>query len=174
MAEGLGEESNMREAYIRKLIRLVEESKIESLEISTWGRKIKITQTAKNSSNGSHTKPAILEQVVIANPASAANQVLMSAPAAVANAPAPVPETGKTVAIKSPMVGTFYAAPSPDAAPYVSVNQTVTTGQVVCIVEAMKLMNEIESEYSGRVVKILAENSKPVEFGQDLFLIEPD
>lgn len=176
MAEGLGDESNMRETYIKKLIRLVEESKIESLEISSWGRKIKITQTSKNSTNGSHHKPAVLEQVVIANPPSASGQVVTSAPAPAASAPAAAPavDTGKTVAIKSPMVGTFYGAPSPDAAPYVSVNQRVTAGQVVCIVEAMKLMNEIESEYTGRVVKVLAENAKPVEFGQDLFLIEPD
>ena len=72
------------------------------------------------------------------------------------------------------MVGTFYSSPSPDADPYVSVNQKVTAGQVVCIVEAMKLMNEIESEFNGRVVKILVENGKPVEFGQDLFQIEQD
>ena len=166
----------MREAYIKKLIRLVEESKIESLEIFSWGRKIKITQTSKNSSNGAHNQPAILEQVVNANPAPAQSQIAATAPASVAamTAPAALADAGKTMAIKSPMVGTFYASPSPDAAPYVSVNQRITTGQVVCIVEAMKLMNEIESEYSGRVVKILVENAKPVEFGQDLFLIEPD
>ena len=167
----------MREAYIRKLIRLVEESKIESLEISSWGRKIKITQPAKNSTNGSNHKPAILEQVLVAAPAPVAGQVVMTAPATGAAQTAPIvapPDTSKSVTIKSPMVGTFYASPSPDSPPYVSVNQTVTTGQVVCIVEAMKLMNEIESEFSGRLIKILAENGKPVEFGQDLFLIEPD
>lgn len=71
------------------------------------------------------------------------------------------------------MVGTFYSAPSPEASPYVSPNEKITVGQVVCIVEAMKLMNEIESEVSGRVVKILAENAQPVEFGQVLFLIDP-
>ena len=169
-------ENIMREAYIRKLIRIVEESKIESLEISSWGRKIKITQPAKNSNNGSNHEPAILEQVMAAAPAPNPGQIVVTAPAVgVPQAvPAVVAEIGKTVVIKSPMVGTFYASPSPDSPPYVSVNQTVTAGQVVCIVEAMKLMNEIESEYSGRVVKILAENSKPVEFGQDLFLIEPD
>ena len=91
-------------------------------------------------------------------------------------APGPAPaaeDTGNLVEIKSPMVGTFYAAPAPDADPYVSVNEKISTGQVVCIVEAMKLMNEIESEVSGRVVKILAENAKPVEFGQVLFLVDP-
>ncbi len=72
------------------------------------------------------------------------------------------------------MVGTFYRAPAPDADPYVSPNEKITEGQVVCIVEAMKLMNEIESEVSGRVAKILVENAKPVEFGQALFLIDPN
>jgi acetyl-CoA carboxylase biotin carboxyl carrier protein len=166
----------MREAYIRKLIRLVEESKIESLEISTWGRKIKITQASKGYSNGSSRSPAILEHVAIHNPASPTGQVIMEVPASanILPAAAAVADTGKSLVIKSPMVGTFYSSPSPDAAPYVSVNQKITTGQVVCIVEAMKLMNEIESEYSGRVAKILADNGKPVEFGQDLFLIEPE
>jgi acetyl-CoA carboxylase biotin carboxyl carrier protein len=72
------------------------------------------------------------------------------------------------------MVGTFYASPAPDADQYVTLNQKITVGQVVCIVEAMKLMNEIESEVSGRVTKIAVQNSEPVEFGQALFLIEPD
>jgi acetyl-CoA carboxylase biotin carboxyl carrier protein len=166
----------VREAYIKKLIRLVEESKIESLEISSWGRKIKITQTAKGSSNGANHKPAVLEQVVFAEPTSSQNLSPAAAPAPATPQPAQAAtvDSGKTVTIKSPMVGTFYSAPSPDAAPYVSVNQKVTVGQVVCIVEAMKLMNEIESEFSGRVVKIFAENGKPVEFGQDLYLIEPE
>ena len=85
----------------------------------------------------------------------------------------PTPDTSNLVDIKSPMVGTFYAAPSPDAEPYVSLNEKITSAQVVCIVEAMKLMNEIESETSGRVVEICAENAKPVEFGQVLFRIDP-
>ena len=72
------------------------------------------------------------------------------------------------------MVGTYYSAPAPDADPYVAVNQKIRVGQVVCIVEAMKLMNEIESEVSGRIAKILVQNAEPVEFGQVLFLIEPD
>ena len=74
--------------------------------------------------------------------------------------------------VTSPMVGTFYAAPSPDAPPYVSVGQTISKGQVVCIIEAMKMMNELESEVSGRIVKILIENGQPVEFGQVLMLVE--
>jgi acetyl-CoA carboxylase biotin carboxyl carrier protein len=82
-------------------------------------------------------------------------------------------ETEKSVAITSPMVGTFYRAPAPDADPYVEAGDSVEVGQTVCIVEAMKLMNEIESEVRGRIVQILVENAQPVEFGQKLFLIEP-
>ncbi len=160
----------MNESYIKKLIRLVEDSEIESLEISSWGRKIKITQKMAAGSNG-HSP----QTVALAAPPP-------PAPAAPAAAPQttvePTAETadniGNLVEIKSPMVGTFYAAPAPDADPYVSINEKITTGQVVCIVEAMKLMNEIESEVSGRVVKILAENAKPVEFGQALYLIDPN
>jgi len=77
------------------------------------------------------------------------------------------------VTIEAPMVGTFYRAPSPDAEPYVREGDTIKEGQVICIIEAMKLMNEVESKVAGRVVKLLVENSQPVEYGQPLFLIEP-
>ncbi|HKQ57669.1 MAG TPA: acetyl-CoA carboxylase biotin carboxyl carrier protein, partial [Candidatus Eisenbacteria bacterium] len=97
-----------------------------------------------------------------------------AAPGATApGAPAAAVGTGKELAVTSPMVGTFYRAPAPDADPYIEVGDTVEVGQTVCIVEAMKLMNEIESEVKGRVVKILVENAQPVEYGQKLFLIEP-
>lgn len=75
--------------------------------------------------------------------------------------------------VESPMVGTFYRAPSPEAAPFIEIGDTVSKGQMLCIIEAMKLMNEIESEYSGKVVSILVENGQPVEYGEPLFLIEP-
>ena len=165
----------MNENYIRKLIRLVEESEIESLEISSWGRKIRITQRLNAGSNGHSDTPVVI-------PAPAA-----SIPVAAAPAPAPAPtqspaepsapaadnkNKGSLVEIKSPMVGTFYQAPAPDADPYVSTNERIAAGQVVCIVEAMKLMNEIESEVSGRVVEIRVENAQPVEFGQVLFVID--
>jgi len=86
--------------------------------------------------------------------------------------PAPAP-TPHLLAIEAPMVGTFYRAPSPDAPPYVNEGDPVKEGQVLCIIEAMKLMNEIEAKMSGRVVKILADNGQPVEYGQPLFLIDP-
>lgn len=162
----------MNEKQIKKLIRLVEESEIESLEVSRWGRKIKITQRrAVNNGNG-HT-PVIAESDAAPSPPAHARA---QSPAVEPEAK-PAKEAAETssqlVAIKSPMVGTFYSAPSPEAEPYVSLNQKIVEGQVVCIVEAMKLMNEIEAEVSGRIAEILAENGKPVEFGQELFLIEP-
>ncbi len=157
----------MNENYIKKLIKLVEESEIESLEISSWGKKVKITQKLSASANGQAGVPAYVQPM-------AAPPV---APAPVAAAPVaevvPVVDD-KLIPVISPMVGTFYAAPSPDADAYVSVNQKVSNGDVVCIVEAMKLMNEIEAEASGRIVKILVENGQPVEYGQTIFLIDPE
>lgn len=79
----------------------------------------------------------------------------------------------KTIEIKAPMVGTFYRTPSPDAPPYVDVGQVVEVGQVICIIEAMKLMNEIKSEIKGKILEILVDNTEPVEFSQPMFLIEP-
>lgn len=167
----------MNEKYIRKLIRLVEESDIESLEVHSWGRKVKIIHRLGATSNGNGA-----DVVVVPSAAPVRATVTPSVPAAsvaVADAPSATPaqvsaDESRYVPVKSPMVGTFYAAPSPDADPYVTVNQKIRVGQVVCIVEAMKLMNEIESEVSGRIAKILVQNAEPVEFGQVLFLIEPD
>lgn len=161
----------MNQKYIRQLIRLVEESEIESLEVSSWGRKVKITQRLTSSSNGNSGT------VVVGPPAPPPASTTVIPPAVVVEASAaagPKADTSRFLEIKSPMVGTFYAAPAPDANPYVSLNEKVTVGQVVCIVEAMKLMNEIESEVSGRVAKIMVENAQPVEFGQTLFLIDPE
>jgi acetyl-CoA carboxylase biotin carboxyl carrier protein len=160
----------MLESKIRKLIRIVEESNIDELEVTTFGRKIKITRRVNHQ-----------------NPHSSSHLIENPTPEKVAPTPVPKVETekvsveitkpeeaeGNLVPIKSPMVGTFYRAPAPGAKPYVDVGEVISAGQVVCIVEAMKLMNEIESEVAGRVVKILVENGKPVEFGQTLFLIEP-
>ena len=92
-----------------------------------------------------------------------------------APAPETAPEAGypDTEVLKSPMVGTFYRAPAPDADPFIEVGDVVEVGQTVCIIEAMKLMNEIEAEVKGRVVQVLVENAQPVEFGQKLILVEP-
>ncbi|ADU66311.1 acetyl-CoA carboxylase, biotin carboxyl carrier protein [Desulfurispirillum indicum S5] len=113
----------------------------------------------------------------------AAAPVQVAAPVAAAPAPAPASAAPVSAAdapshnyaeLKSPIVGTFYSAPSPDSPPYARPGEKVKKGQVLCIVEAMKIMNEIESEFSGTIVKVLVENGKPVEFGQTLFLIEEE
>lgn len=161
----------MNEKYIKKLIRIVEDSDIDSLEVSSWGRRVRINKRPTFSSNGhgdstmvvpsaAHAAPAPPPPVEVATPAEP------SAPAADNK------NKGSLVEIKSPMVGTFYQSPAPDADPYVSLNEKIANGQVVCIVEAMKLMNEIESEVSGRVVEICVQNAQPVEFGQKLFVVD--
>ncbi len=159
----------MNEKQIKKLIQLVEESDIESLEVSGWGRKVRITRRLAGavSGNGDGATVYTREMPVTAS----------SAPTAPAPAVVPAAQDGldesNLVAVKSPMVGTFYSAPAPDADEYVSMGQRIDKGQVVCIVEAMKLMNEIESESAGRIAKICIENAQPVEFGQTLYLIDP-
>ena len=165
----------MNTSYIKKLIKLVEESDIGSLEVSSWGRRVKIEHRLRHADNGHVGETVVLQSSpAVAAPAAVQAPVAVPAPAAAPVAEAPADDTGKYVEIKSPMVGTFYSSPAPDASSYVSLNEKIGVGQVVCIVEAMKLMNEIESEVSGRVVKILVENAQPVEFGQAMFLIDPE
>ncbi|MDH3891038.1 MAG: acetyl-CoA carboxylase biotin carboxyl carrier protein [candidate division Zixibacteria bacterium] len=166
----------MNTSFIKKLIKLVEESDIGSLEVSSWGRRVKIVHKLGHTDNGHSGETVVLASSPPPAPAPVAAPPPVAAPAPIEAAapPAPAEDTGKYVEVKSPMVGTFYAAPAPDASSYVSLNEKIGVGQVVCIVEAMKLMNEIESEVSGRVVKILVENAQPVEFGQAMFLIDPE
>lgn len=157
----------MLESKIRKLIRLLEESEaISEIEISSWGRKIRIRKAyAENNHTNSHKNSS--QELTLAPLPTQPQITAPPAPAAL------VATDKKLTAIKSPMVGTFYRAPAPGAKPYVESGEEVKPGQVVCIVEAMKLMNEIESEVAGRIVKICVENAQAVEFGQDLFLVEP-
>jgi acetyl-CoA carboxylase biotin carboxyl carrier protein len=154
----------MREKTIKKLIRLVEESDIDVLEVSGWGRKVRITRRTNGVASGNGENPAAHQKPVPQAPPKPAPEPVTAEPQT---------DEEKYVAIKSPMVGTFYAAPAPDAKSYVEQNQRIEKGQVVCIVEAMKLMNEIESEVAGRVAKVCINNGQPVEFGQTLFLIDP-
>ena len=147
----------MKEMEIRTLIRLVEESDIDELEVSRWGRKVRITRRRHVENPYNPGQSAVQE---ISEPRQEPEEKKEEPP--------------KFKEIKSPMVGTFYRAPAPDAKPYVEVNQYITTGQVLCIIEAMKLMNEIEAEISGKIVKICVENAQPVEYGQVLFLIDPN
>ncbi len=160
--------------YITKLIELVSESKVDEIEIEEDGKKIRIAKTLQ--------PPANPHQTVVHVPAHAVpHQVVPPAPppaAPAAEVPAAAPPPTPVAApkyheVRSPIVGTFYRSPAPDAPPFVQVGSTVEKGTVLCIVEAMKLMNEIESDIAGRVVQIMVENAQPVEYGQVLFLIEP-
>jgi acetyl-CoA carboxylase biotin carboxyl carrier protein len=155
----------MRKQEIEELIRLVEESKITELEVSQGRTRIRI------SKNG----VAVPMTHVTAVPAAAAPLPAGSAHGEVEESEE-APAEGKLASnlkqIKSPMVGTVYRAPAPGSEPFIDIGQPVAVGQTVCIVEAMKLMNEIGSDFSGVVRRVLVENGQPVEYGQPLFLIE--
>ncbi|HID39731.1 MAG TPA: acetyl-CoA carboxylase biotin carboxyl carrier protein [Calditrichaeota bacterium] len=149
---------------IRQLIKIVEGSNISEFQLEEDNIKLIIKKELK-SGNGS-----VADTTIQMIPAAAAAQP--ASPVVEAPAPVEAVPAANTHEIRSPMVGTFYRAPSPDADPYVEVGDNVSVGQTLCIVEAMKLMNEIESEVSGKIVKILVENAQPVEYNQVLFLIE--
>lgn len=148
--------------YVKQLLELIEKSTVNEIEVEEKGQKIRITKSAP--------------QTVISAPYQMGMpSALASAPVATQSAsiPAPATDSKKYHEVKSPIVGTFYRYPSPDASAYVEVGSKVKQGSVLCIVEAMKLMNEIESDTAGTIVKINVENGKPVEYGQVLFLVEP-
>jgi acetyl-CoA carboxylase biotin carboxyl carrier protein len=155
--------------YVKKLIDMIDESTVDSIEItSDKGMKIRISKSPQHRGTVQVAAP-------VAMPAMAA----APAPARVSPAqgiPAVSEEPAKEslLEIKSPMVGTFYAAAEPGAKPYMSVGDRVKNGQIVCIIEAMKIMNEIESEFSGVVREVLVQNAQPVEYGQVLFRIAPN
>ena len=147
---------------LKRLIRLVQRTGIGELELNSGGRSVRISASPANGGSG-HAAVAMRAP----GPAEPAAHPVAAPPAP---APAEAP-AGK--AILSPMVGTFYRSPAPDADPFVEVGDVIEVGQTVCIIEAMKLMNEIEAETKGRVAQILVENAQPVEFGQKLFVIDP-
>lgn len=147
---------------LKKLIDLVEESGIAEIEVTEGEEKVRITRTIAAAAPV-YAAPAPAAAAPVATPA--------AAPTAAAPAAAPAARDLSN-AQKSPMVGTFYRAPGPNAAAFVEVGQQVKVGDTLCIIEAMKLMNEIEAEKSGVVKEILVENGTPVEYGEPLFIIE--
>jgi acetyl-CoA carboxylase biotin carboxyl carrier protein len=153
----------MDEAKLKRLIRMVEESDIDELEIRPFGR-VRIAKRRVESPGNVVTTPVA---IAAAPPPAAATS---PAPAESPPAAAEEREPG-LVAIVSPMVGTFYAAPAPGAKPYVSEGERIRVGQVVCIVEAMKLMNEVQSEVSGAIREVCVDNGQAVEYGTELFLV---
>jgi len=150
---------------IKELIKLVAESGVSEVEVERGDFKVSIKKTEE--------KTTIIQQAaapVVQTIAAAPAVATLSTPA-VTSAPAPV--ASNLITIKSPMIGTYYKTPSPDKPAFVNIGDEIKVGQVLCIVEAMKLFNEIESEVSGKIVKILVENASPVEYDQPLFLVEP-
>jgi len=153
--------------YVKKLIKLLSESDVEELEIEEEGKKIRLTKSRPGSAPFAFAPPPMAAYPV--------PQAMPPVPAAASGAgvpAAPLPPKDHLHEVKSPIVGTFYRAPAPDAAPFIQVGASVEPGTVLCIVEAMKLMNEIECDVAGKVVKILVENGQPVEYDQTLFLVE--
>lgn len=164
-------------AFVERLIRALDESSLDNLELERGGTRVRLSK----SPCGQFAGPAIHGSGLGALPAPALQVGGSAAPPASSPVPSATPTPEMEVAeaesgyleVTSPMVGTFYAAPAPDAAPYVQVGQEIGKGTVLCIIEAMKLMNELESEVSGTIAKVMVENAQPVEYGQVLFLIDP-
>ncbi len=150
--------------FIKKLIKLVEESNIGEIQISRFGTKIRISKNG----TGVSIQPPVKIQPATPPPLPVKENEEKTAKEEIKEE-----KKENLFVVKSPIVGTFYRAPAPDADPYVEVGDIVKEGQILCIIEAMKLMNEIESEVSGKIVDILVKNAEPVEYGQELFLIEP-
>ena len=154
--------------YVKKLLEMIDASSVNTIEItSDKGVKIRVS---KNSPRGpvQFAAPQMMMQ-----PASAPAAPASAAPSAEAPQKAE-PARSNLLEVKSPMVGTYYAAPEPGAKPYLSVGDRISKGQILCIIEAMKIMNEIESEFDGVVKEILAQNAHPVEYGQVLLRIDPN
>ncbi len=149
---------------IQELIKMVNKSNLSELTIEEKDFKVTIKQ-----------KEEIIQQTVYTGQLQASAPALQPATAPAAGTPAvkQADDTSKYITIKSPMIGTFYRKPSPDKPLFIEVGDEVTPGKVVCIIEAMKLFNEIESEVKGKVVKILVEDQSPVEYDQPLYLVDP-
>ena len=163
--------SAMKTTEIRDLIDFISKSGLNEVNIETSELKLNVKREPDQK---------VFKSTPVIAPVAAAAPVVASAPVAAAPAAPkaaaaePASSGKKTVDIKSPMIGTFYRSGNPDTPPFVSVGDKVSKGQTVCIIEAMKLFNEIESEVSGTIVKVMVENSSPVEYDQVLFVVEPD
>ncbi|OGC39356.1 acetyl-CoA carboxylase, biotin carboxyl carrier protein [candidate division WOR-3 bacterium RBG_13_43_14] len=151
----------MRIKEIEKILKLIENSVVNEIEICDfWGRRVRVSKNAAVC-NPNQTASAPITKI----PETKTDPVSIEAK--------PAASKNNFVPIKSPIVGTFYRASAPDAPPYVEVGDIVKPGQAVCIIEAMKLMNEIEADIAGRIIEVLVKNESPVEYNQELFLIEP-
>ena len=153
---------------IQNLIKFVSNSGVAEVKLETGDIKITIRTTLEgNSPDITYVQQAPMQQAIAAPVAAIPTATPAATPAAAAD------DNAKYVTIKSPMIGTFYRKPSPDKPVFVEVGNTISKGDVLCVVEAMKLFNEIEAEITGKIVKILVDDMSPVEFDQPLFLVDP-
>lgn len=162
--------------YVKKLIEIIDESTVDSIEItSDKGMKIRISKSPQQRGAMQVATPVQMPAMVPAAPVgriSPAQGIPAVTDEGISAAPEPPKSAG--LEVKSPMVGTYYKSPEPGGKAYVAVGDRVSKGQIVCIIEAMKIMNEIESEYSGVIREILVQDAQPVEYGQVLFKIDPN
>ncbi len=166
---------------IQELIKFVSKSNVSEVELETKDFKI-VIKTGKNLTTSAIPQPVVVPNTTPVIPAVVSTPVTTAVPAADTSSSSKVNETKtetksesedkKYHVVKSPMIGTFYRSPAPDKPPFVNIGDIVEVGQPLCIIEAMKLFNEIESDVKGRIVKILVENATPVEYDQPLFLID--
>ena len=166
---GASNQSAMKTSEIRDLIDFISKSGLNEVNIETKELKLSVKREPDQKVFKSTPVPVVAQAAQVAAPVA---QTAAVAPKSDTSAPAA--SSKKTVEIKSPMIGTFYRSGNPDTPPFVSVGDKITKGQPVCIIEAMKLFNEIESEVSGTIVKVMVENASPVEYDQVLFVVEPD
>jgi len=152
---------NLKE--IKEMINLMNDNNLMEFEVEKEGLRIRLKKTAANEGLSNMHMPIVIQKEKVSEPQKQKEALSEAAEKVSLN----------SVEIKAPMVGTFYRAPQPEAPPYVEVGQTVEAGQVICIIEAMKLMNEIKSEIKGKILEVLVDNAEPVEYGQPMFLIEP-
>lgn len=154
---------------IQDLIKFVAKSGVSEVQLETDDFKLTVVTAHKNTGG----KETIVYQMPAEVPQAAPAPVSQAAPASPAAPAAPQEDTSKMITIKAPMIGTFYRASGPDKGPFINVGDEIAPGKVLCIIEAMKLFNEIESDVKGRIVKVLVDDASPVEYDQPLFLVEP-
>ncbi|MBB6460662.1 acetyl-CoA carboxylase biotin carboxyl carrier protein [Flammeovirga kamogawensis] len=166
----------MKAPEVKDLISFIANSGLQEVNVETAEIKLHVKRNAEAIAATPVAAPVLAAQPVAPLAAAPAAELPSSAPAVEAATPAveaPAADTSNYIEIKSPMIGTFYTAPNPDSDMFVNVGDSVKKGDVVCIIEAMKLFNEIESEVSGKIVKILVDNMSPVEYDQPLYLVDP-
>ena len=172
----------MIDSDIKRLIKILEESEIDELEVSTFWGKQKICLRKKTTIQGhdievpntvSHKIPEEENKTLSISSINEKDEITISNPAEINIDNESHLHIENTITIKAPLIGTFYRSPKPDTPPFISEGDEIKEGQIICVIEAMKIFNEIESEYAGKILKILVKDASPVEYDQDLMIISP-